>query len=94
VANHKSAAKRARQNTTRNTRNRAYTSKVRTAVKKLYTGIDGLKSGSAKQEEVVELFKTAQSLLMKAKSKGITHRNTASRKISRLNAAFKKALAK
>jgi small subunit ribosomal protein S20 len=94
VANHKSAAKRARQTITRNERNRAYTSKVRTAVKKLYAGIDGLKAGSTKQEEVAELFKTAQSLLMKAKTKGMTHRNTASRKISRLNTAVKKALGK
>lgn len=94
MANHKSAAKRARQTLTRNARNRAYTSKVRTAVKRLYTGIEGLKAGTTKTEEVTELFKAAQSLLMKAKSKGLTHRNTASRKISRLNAAFKKAVTK
>lgn len=94
MANHKSAAKRARQTLVRNARNRTYTSKVRTAVKKLYTGIDGFKAGSVKQEELSELFKAAQSLLMKAKTKGLTHRNTASRKISRLNAAVKKAVAK
>lgn len=94
MANHKSAAKRARQTITRNERNRAYTSKVRTAVKKLYSGIEGFTAGNVKQEELTVLFKEAQSMLMKANTKGIMHKNTVSRKIKRLNAAVKKAVVK
>ena len=94
MANHKSAEKRARQSVVRNTRNRTYISKVRTAVKKLYTGIEGVNAGTVKTEEVSELFKAAQSLLMKSVTKGMTHRNTAARKIKRLNAAVKKAVVK
>tara|TARA_B100001059_G_C17331220_1_gene331346 strand:+ start:68 stop:352 length:285 start_codon:yes stop_codon:yes gene_type:complete len=94
MANHKSAVKRARQTITRNFRNRAYTSTVRTAVKRLYTGIEEFTAGKVKQEELSELFKNAQSLLMKAKTKGIMHQNTVARKIKRLNAAVKKAVVK
>lgn len=94
MANHKSAEKRAKQNVTRNLRNRTYTSQVRTAVKKLYEGIEGVDKGSVKAEDVAGLYKKAQSLLMKSVTKGLTHRNTASRKIKRLNAAVKKAVVK
>jgi small subunit ribosomal protein S20 len=78
MANHPSALKRMRQNEKRRLRNTAYKSKIKTAVKKF------LKAAEDKTDEVTGLFSSAESLLQKAVSKGIFHRNTASRTISRL----------
>lgn len=94
MANHKSAAKRARQTITKNLRNRSYRASVRTAVKKLYEGYAELEAGKTSKEDVAKLFSTAQSALMKSVTKGLTHKNTASRKIKRLSAAFKKIATK
>lgn len=80
MAHHKSAEKRARASVTKNTRNRAYMSSVRTAIKKVRAAAE------AKEAEVklVELFTEAQSLLMRAAKRGIIHKNNASRRISRM----------
>lgn len=94
MANHKSAEKRARQTITRNARRRAYTSTVRTSVKKLYVGIEDFTAGKLKQEDLSKLFRDAQSMLMKARTKGIMHKNSVARKVKRLNAAVKKAVVK
>lgn len=86
MAHHKSAKKRIRTNARRNVRNKTYLASVRTAVKKFRTAaIEG------KDKEVAEKsFKEAQSLLASAAGKGIMHRNTVSRRISRLNALLTK----
>jgi len=60
-------------------RNMAYKSKVKTAVKK-YLQAAGEKSG-----DVAQLLSAATSLLYKGVSKGIFHKNTASRTVSRLS---------
>jgi len=78
MANHPSALKRMRQNEERRVRNISYKSKVKTAVKKL------LQSAEAKADDSASLLSSATSLLHKGVSKGIFHKNTASRTISRL----------
>ncbi len=78
MANHKSAAKRAKQNEVRHMRNKSTRSSMKTAVKKV------IAAQESKAEDTAELLKGAQSLIAKAAKKGIIHKNTASRKISRL----------
>lgn len=75
MANHKSAKKRARQNTTRNSVNKMKLTRARTIVKKLRTAIE---QGS--KEEATALLTKAQSALAKTHLKA----NTVSRRTSRL----------
>ncbi|MBI5571907.1 MAG: 30S ribosomal protein S20 [Desulfomonile tiedjei] len=78
MANHPSALKRMRQSEKKRLRNMSYRSQVRSAVKKFLIAAD------EKTPEVAELFRLAESLLQRGVSKGIFHRNTACRKVSRL----------
>ena len=84
MANHKSSAKRARQDIKKNARNRQYISTVRTAVKNFYQALEEGKD----QESLASLLKVTQSLISKAASKGLYHKNNAARRISRLTKAF------
>lgn len=77
MANIKSAKKRNRQNVGRTARNRITRTNLRNAVKKVLSSV---KSGEGAQESLRE----AHSVLAKAASKGVLHKNTASRKASRL----------
>lgn len=77
MANIKSAKKRNRQNIVQRSRNRVLRTRVRNAVKELMASV-----GSDGNTE--DALKKAQSLLARAASKGIIHRNTAARKASRL----------
>jgi small subunit ribosomal protein S20 len=79
LANHKSAKKRAKQNLVRRQRNRSVKSKLKTLEKKLRAAKE---SGD---DSIMELMRQNQSALQKASQKGIIHKNTASRKISRLS---------
>ena len=90
VAHHKSAKKRILTNAKKRSRNQSYISSVRSAVKKVRLALEkGL------SEEVAKLFIEAQSLLHKAASRGLIHKNNASRKVARLDALVKsKASAK
>jgi small subunit ribosomal protein S20 len=65
--------------------NTARRSRVRTFLRKFD---DALKSGDAKAASAA--FTQAQSEVMRAVSKGVMHKNTGSRKVSRLHAALKK----
>jgi small subunit ribosomal protein S20 len=79
MANHKSAEKRIRQTAKRTIVNKTRVSRIRTYVKKVEAAIAaGDKAGAA------EAFKAAQPELQRGVNKGVVHRNTASRKISRL----------
>lgn len=78
MANHKSAIKRNQQNAKRRMRNRIVKKQVKTAVRKFEAA---RKSG----EEATGQLKAAQSMLDKAAKKGVLHKRTASRKISRLS---------
>lgn len=79
MANHKSAKKRAKQNLVRRQRNRSVKTKLKTLEKKLRAAKE---SGD---DSIMELMRQNQSALQKASQKGIIHKNTASRKISRLS---------
>jgi small subunit ribosomal protein S20 len=79
MANHKSAEKRIRQIEKRTTINRARMSRVRTFVKKVETAIA---SGDKAAAEAA--LRLAQPELHRAITKGVLHKNTASRKLSRL----------
>ena len=84
MANHKSALKRTRRNAKRAEINGARMSRVRTFIKKIEVAISEGKGADAK-----EALKNAQPEIQRAVSKGIIHKNTASRKISRLAKAVK-----
>lgn len=84
MANTRSAKKRVRQTERRTSVNRARMSRVRTYVKKVEDAIAGGDKGAA-QAALVE----AQPEIMRAANKRVVHKNTASRKISRLSARIK-----
>ena len=83
MANSKSADKRARQNKKRYELKHAQRSMVRTAVKAT------VKSVEAKDKNVNETFKAAQSTVDKMVSKGVIHKNKAARLKSRMNKQIK-----
>ncbi len=85
MANIKSAKKRILVNQTRADRNKSIRSKVKTAIKKVDAAIAANDSAAAKVA-----LKNAISELDKAQRKGVYHKNTASRKISRLTIAVNK----
>ena len=78
MANIKSAIKRIRQNEVRRLRNRAARSKVRSTVKLVTSAIE------EKAPTVQAAYRNAVRILDKAVTKGVLHKNTASRKKSRL----------
>jgi small subunit ribosomal protein S20 len=84
MANHKSAKKMIKVIAKRTLINKMRKSKTRTAIRKL---VDIIKSGD--KENVVLAFRNAESNLHKCVNKGVIRRNTAARKISRLNAKVK-----
>ncbi len=85
MANHQSAKKRAIQTIARTTRNRSTVNRMRTTLKKVEDCIKGKDVAKAQ-----ELVKAAQAEVMKTAQKGIIHKNTAARKISRLVARIRK----
>ena len=84
MANTKSAKKAARQAERRTLINKARRSRVRTYVRKVEEAI-----ASGDKEAANEALRAAQPEIMRSASKGIIHKNTASRKISRLSARVK-----
>ena len=82
MANIKSAKKRISVIRTKTLRNKMIKSSVKTAIKKVDAAV-AEKNLEAAKAALVE----ATSLLYKAKSKGVYHKKTASRKISRLTKA-------
>ncbi len=84
MANHKSAKTRINRNNKRSIINGARKSRVRTFVKKVEAAV------VAKDKDLAQsAFVVAESELMKAVNKGVMHRNTVARKISRLAAKIK-----
>ena len=79
MANHKSAKTRIRRNDKRSMINGMRRSRVRTFVKK----VDALIAAGNK-DEAVSALRIAESEMMRAAQKGVSHKNTASRTISRL----------
>jgi small subunit ribosomal protein S20 len=86
LANTRSAEKRNRQSQKRRARNQGVRTRVKSAVKKVR---ETLERGELAAAE--EAFKVAARVIDQASSKGVVHRNTASRKIARLAKAVGKA---
>ncbi|MCB1418118.1 MAG: 30S ribosomal protein S20 [Notoacmeibacter sp.] len=87
MANTTSAKKATRKIAARTAVNKARRSRVRTYVRKVEEAI-----ASGDKAAATAAFAAVQPELMRAASKGVVHKNTASRKVSRL-AARVKALA-
>jgi len=82
VANIKSAKKRILVTQTKSERNKAIKSGVKTAVKKVNAAIE-----SGDKAAATEALTAATSVIDKACTKGVYHKNNASRKVSRLASA-------
>jgi small subunit ribosomal protein S20 len=84
LANIKSAKKRARQAVKRNARNSSTRSMLRSAIKKVVNAI------AAKDKTAAEAaYKTAEPIMDRYSSRGLIHKNKASRHKSRLTAHIK-----
>ncbi|BBO72743.1 30S ribosomal protein S20 [Desulfosarcina widdelii] len=78
MANHKSALKRAGQNERRRLRNKAVQTRVKNVVKDVRLAF------AQDEGDAAEKLNAAKSAIDKAAKKGVLHKRTASRKISRL----------
>jgi small subunit ribosomal protein S20 len=74
-----SAAKRHRQSQSRRLRNKMVRTRVRTSTRKLAELVE-----AKSKEEAAKQYNAVASLLDRAASKGVIHRNTAARKKHRL----------
>ncbi|MEM1377992.1 MAG: 30S ribosomal protein S20 [Pseudomonadota bacterium] len=84
MANSPQSKKRARQNTNRLAVNKARRSRIRTYLRRVEEAI-----ASGDKEGAIAALRAAQPELMRGVTKGIYHKNTASRKMSRLSARVK-----
>ena len=84
MANTPQSKKRARQNEKRYQINKARRSRIRTYLRKVEEAI-----ASGDQTAATEALRAAQPELMRGVTKGVFHRNTAARKMSRLSARVK-----
>jgi small subunit ribosomal protein S20 len=84
MANTDSARKRIRQNERRTARNSARKARMRTFVKNLETAI-----ASGDKAAATAAFTAAQPEMQRAAGKGVIHRNTVARKLSRLSRRLK-----
>ena len=80
MANTPQAKKRIRRNATRATVNHSRISRIRTFIKAVESAI-----ASGKKADAAEALKKAQPELFRGVARGVIHKNTASRKISRLS---------
>lgn len=85
MANHKSAEKRIRQTIKRTERNRYYRTRIKNIIKAVRESVAANDLPKAQ-----EALKIANKELHKFVSKGIVKKNTAARRVSRLNASVKK----
>lgn len=84
MANTPQSQKRARQNLARLTVNKARRSRIRTFLRRVEAAI-----ASGNGEAAQSALKAAQPELMRGVTKGVVHKNTAARKMSRLSARVK-----
>lgn len=85
MANIKSAKKRILVNRTKAERNKSIKSGVKTSIKKVIAAIEANDKDTAQKALLA-----ATATIDKAASKGVYHKNTASRKVSRLAQAVNK----
>ncbi len=88
MANHKSALKRARQNEIRRMRNKSYRTRVNNVTKQVR-----LAEGESSGETITTQLNIAKSVIDIAAKKGVIHKKTAARKISRLSKFANTAIA-
>ena len=79
MANLSSSKKMVRKIATRTARNKSHVTNMSTLIKKVEEAV-----ASGNVEEAKIAFKNAQPKIMKVAQKGILHKNTAARKVSRL----------
>ncbi|MBJ6372110.1 30S ribosomal protein S20 [Sedimentitalea arenosa] len=84
MANSPQSKKRARQNEARFAVNKARRSRIRTFLRKVEEAI-----ASGDKNAAADALRAAQPELMRGVTKGVFHKNTASRKMSRLAARVK-----
>ena len=84
MPSHKSAEKRVRVTAKRTAVNKARRSQIRSAIR---TVEEALAAGDKKA--ATEALKAAEPQIMRGVSKGVVHKNTGSRKVSRLTARLK-----
>jgi len=79
MANHKQAAKRARQTIVRTERNRFFKTRIKNIVKAVLVAVD-----AADKDAATTAMKEANKYLHHCVSKGILKKETAARRVSRL----------
>ncbi len=84
MANHKSAKKRIIRNAKRAEINGARIGRIRTFIKKVESAIT-----AGDKDAAQAALREAQPEIMRGVSRGVLHKNTASRKMSRLSARVK-----
>lgn len=84
MANTRQSKKRARQNDKRLAVNKARRSRIRTYLRRVEEAI-----ASGDKESASAALRAAQPELMRGVTKGVYHKNTAARKMSRLSARVK-----
>lgn len=88
MANHTSSKKAIRQIETRTAQNRTRVSRIRTFIKKVESLLE-----EGNKTEIMIAMRNAEAEIMRGVSKGTMHKNTASRKVSRLTKKVKTLLA-
>ena len=84
MANHEQAKKRIRQIERRTGVNNERRTRTRTIIRKVEEAID-----AGNQADALAALKAAQPVMARSAQKGIFHKNTVSRKLSRLSARIK-----
>jgi small subunit ribosomal protein S20 len=84
MPSHPSAEKRVRQTARRTAVNKNRKSQIRTAVRKVEEAI-----AAGDKAAAAAALKLAEPALMRGVSKGVIHKNTGARKVSRLSARLK-----
>ena len=84
MAHHKSAKKRIRRNARRTEINRSRIGRIRTFIKRVESAI-----ASGDKEAAGAALKLAQPEMHRGVTRGVLHRNTVARKLSRLSASIK-----
>ena len=80
MANTPQAKKRIRRNANRATINHSRISRIRTIIKAAESALE-----SGKKDEAAKALKAAQPELARGVARGVIHKNTAARKLSRLS---------
>jgi small subunit ribosomal protein S20 len=80
MANTPQAKKRIRRNANRQTINHARISRIRTFIKAVEAAVE-----AGKKEDAVNALRQAQPELARGVARGVLHKNTAARRISRLS---------